>query len=147
VPVGPNSAHHQSQMPSSNQHITSAYTRSQMILNPLLITIELANNARASLQVTLIVKYLTMPTVAKSGPDPRRCSASVGGPTAPEAATARGGLHRPGGSACGLLCIAHRLRADPCRGSRRRRRDLRLGRTSVGAVGGGGGICVSGEGG
>jgi hypothetical protein len=78
-------------------------------------------------------------TVAKSGPDPRRCSASVGGPPAPEAATAWGGLHRPGGSACGLLCIAHRLRADPCRSSRRRRWDLRLGRTSTGAVGGGGG--------
>jgi hypothetical protein len=86
-------------------------------------------------------------TVAKSGPDPRRCSASVGGPAAPEAATARGGLHRPGGSACGLLCITHRLRADLCRGSRRRRRDLRLGQTSAGTVGGGGGICVSGKGG
>jgi hypothetical protein len=86
-------------------------------------------------------------TVAKSGPDPRRCSASVGGPPAPEAATAQGGLHRPDGSACGLLCIAHRLRADPCRGSRRRRRDLRLGRTSAGAVGSGGRICVSSEGG
>jgi hypothetical protein len=75
-------------------------------------------------------------TVAKSEPDPRRCSASVGGPPAPEATTARGGLHRPGD----LLCIAHHLRADPCRGSRWRRQDLRLGRTSAGADCGGGGV-------